>query len=134
MRTEKDSGAESARAALEGWRRRSGGKGRRIPEEYWRAAVELARTRGVGPAARFLRLDSRKLGALLRASRPRPDLIVASDGFVELEHVAPRNTCGVTVVDLLSARGDRLRIEVMSALPVGMDLVELTRTFWSRST
>jgi len=45
---------ELLRDRIEEWRRSSGGRGRRIPEQLWVEALEVARVHGIRDAARLL--------------------------------------------------------------------------------
>jgi len=80
---------DTVRQALEAWRRSGGGRGRKIPGELWASAAEIARTEGVGKAARWLRLDSRKLAELV-GSRSSLPAAASSHAFVELGGVELR--------------------------------------------
>ena len=65
------------------WRRRRTGR-TRLPRELWSSAAHLARSQGVGPVARRLRLDYYKLKRLA-AGTPVPMAEAASPvGFVEV--------------------------------------------------
>lgn len=119
--------------ALATWRRRAGGRGRRIPNELWAEAAEVARARGVKETARALRLDARRLGQKVSGPAPSPTPTRAALGpaFVELggiEVSAPRQ---VARVEFIGRGGEVVRVEA----PVGaIDMVEIARAFWSRVT
>jgi hypothetical protein len=129
----------AVRQRLERWRERHGGRGRRIPEELWNAATEVARVDGVGSTARALRLDVGLLARRLEvASRPA-DLVPvqamaseaprASDDFIELDARA-LSAPGQMVVRLESEDGEKLELELSGAcMP---SAVQLARAFWSR--
>lgn len=136
------SGGESAgqsrlptvRRRLSEWRERHGGRGRPIPAELWDAAVSIARIEGIAQTARALGVDRRRLERLA-GPEPAPAasaLRVASApsvDFVQLDAEAfgPR---GHAVVQLESADGERVRVELSGAC--ALDVVGLSRAFWSR--
>ena len=109
------------------WRRTHGGPGRRIPEELWAAAAEVAREQGVAPTARRLRLRAERLEQLVvaldDAERGR------SFEFVEFQ-CEKIGVPGQTVLQLVGRDGEQLRIEVPGTRTV--DLVSIARAFWSR--
>ena len=70
-------------------------KGRRIPEELWRSATELAREIGVNPVARALRLDYNRLKRRVtgqNASKTQVSATPTRPAFLELAvgAVSPR--------------------------------------------
>lgn len=125
---------------LSEWRERHGGRGRPIPVELWDAAVAIARTDGVAQTARALGVDRRRLERLvaadpspaasaLRVALPLSAALPTSVDFVQLdaEALCPR---GHAVVQLEGADGERVRVELSGACAV--DVVALSRAFWSR--
>jgi len=119
---------ESLRDRIEEWRRSSGGKGRKIPEELWVGAMDVARVHGVREAARLLRLDRRRL---------ERRVAVGSVGALAAEFVEiPSAAVGAPAVEVefVGADGDRVRV----AIPCGarahgaVDVVELAHAFWGR--
>lgn len=66
--------------------REAGRIGRRIPEELWKSATELARQCGVNPISKAIALDYTKLKRRLAKSDVPPEKISpdASGAFVEL--------------------------------------------------
>jgi hypothetical protein len=119
---------ESLRDRIEEWRRSSGGKGRRIPEQLWVDAVEVARVHGVGEAARLLRLDRRRLER--RVAGGSGGGLAAE--FVEIPSVAV-GPPGIEV-EFVGADGDRVRVAIPGGAraPGAVDVVELAHAFWSR--
>ena len=94
------------RRRFEAWRR-TGRKGRRIPDELWAQAVDLAREQGVYRIARSLRLEYNGLkrrvnaeGHQVKESLPS----VGGSSFIELgvESVVGMPTCAM---ELASRRG-----------------------------
>lgn len=71
---------ETTREALAIWRRRHGGRGRRIPTALWDEARELAREHGVAETARVLRLDAVRLAKLVAPSNVEPASFVDNLG------------------------------------------------------
>lgn len=127
-------GLERVEKKLSNWRDRHGGRGRRIPEELWRAAAEVAAQAGVNETARVLGVDrerllrrvgSRASVASGAAALARP--AVASPAFVEVDArgVFVR---GKTVVRLTSRDGEQLEVEGSA-----MDVAAVARAFWERS-
>lgn len=125
-------GMARARQHMECWRREHGGPGVRIPEELWDEAVGVARGEGLSKTARALRLDQHRLKA--RAMHVQEvdgtsDRVEATEPtFVEVG-IGPLGGSR-TVVDFAGRDGDRMRIEVTG--PVAVDVVGLSRAFWSR--
>ncbi len=118
------------------WRKRHGGRGRRIPEELWRAAAEVSAVAGVNETARVLGVDrarlQRRLGAgLVGASgvAARTRTTVASPAFVEVDARGVFGR-GKTVVRLTGRDGERLEIEVEDR---AMDVAAVMRAFWERA-
>jgi len=72
--------------------RRNGEKGRRIPEELWSSATELAREIGVNPVVRALHLDYNRLKRRVTGHNGSRTQASARPAFVELavDAVAPR--------------------------------------------
>jgi hypothetical protein len=130
----------TVRRRLSEWRERHGGRGRPIPAELWDAAVTIARTDGVAQTARALGVDRRRLERLAAAEpspaasalrvAPPPSMAPApSVDFVQLDTEAFCRR-GHAVVQLESADGERVRVELSGASAV--DIVALSRAFWSR--
>lgn len=116
---------QKLRKPLEKWRRQNGAP-KRIPEEIWVKATELACRHGVGAVAAGLRLDYSKLkGKVADASSSRTDkeaMTVATPGqppsaeanFVEIFGATsmPMTASTTCVLQVESYRGSRLRMEV----------------------
>lgn len=126
------------RQRLEDWRERHGGRGRRIPEELWKAAVEVARGASVDWTARALRLDRGILAGRVEAASAAPsellreaaiELRQPSSGFVELD---ARGLCapGQMVVRFEGRDGEKLQFELSGTCT--LNALELARAFWSR--
>lgn len=121
---------------LSRWRERHGGRGRRLPEPLWVAAVEVAAIAGVSETARVLGVDRERL---LRRVGARPSgasgvaaptrTTVASGAFVEVDakRVFAR---GKTVVRLSRGDGEQLEIEVEGS---AMDVAAVARALWERA-
>lgn len=112
---------------LKAWRE-SRPRGKRIPEELWQAAANLARVEGLNLTARALRLDyydlQRRLGCTPRARQPK----AAPATFMELPPPdrAARLEEGGTV-ELLKPSGARLRIHLPDTR--AQDLLPVVRAF-----
>lgn len=91
----------------------------RLPEPFWKAAVELARKYGIHQTAHPLRLDYVRLKKRLLDSpspqqqrTPKP----AQPAFVEL--VAPQKTNAEWLIEFESSRGSKMRIQIPAASPL----------------
>lgn len=120
---------EAARERLDGWRRRHGGRGRRIPEGLWLEAADAARLAGVGETARVLRLRPEKLrarvgGADAAASRQRE----AMPTFVELRGLGALGG-EQKLIEVARGGGDVMRIHLSGSTST-TDLVMLAEAFW----
>lgn len=129
--TEKErKGLARARAELARWRRDSGGRGRRIPDELWANAVGLARAVGLTTTAHALKLDPVSLEARLKEveQQEQQERLQGREqaAFVEIGGLPPGSA--VTVVELVSRDGERMRIEIGGPL----DVLGLSRAFWSQ--
>jgi len=116
------------RAKLRAWRRRTRSKGR-IPEELWRATVELARTYGVGSVAEALELNEGSLQRRLKTSRRQaaPKIPSGPPRFVEVELPSaggPRDS----VVQVEDRAGTRLTVR-LSGVGSG-DVEAIARALW----
>lgn len=117
----------------------------RIPRELWEAAVKVAQIDGLWATARATHFHYPDLKQRLAAARRahalevtrtrddgasvgRPSWGAAERGtFVELS-LDPMGRSRPTVVELVGARGDRMRVEAATDL----DLVGLARAFFGR--
>lgn len=105
---------------VESWRRRR--SGRRLPGELWGLAVGLARTHGVSPTSRALRLDYKSL----RRRVERTPVVEEAPAFVELVPGVPAAS-GRTVVEFEDPTGTKMRVGVEG--PGAPDLLSLARLF-----
>lgn len=114
------------------WRKRSGGRGTRIPESLWDEAARVAQVRGVYATARALRLNYDGLKARIGrlAERRVSQTTGKTDGgFVELQ-VGPMPVSQGTVIELVGRRGDQLRIHIGAGRTA--ELMAVAEAFWSR--
>jgi len=119
---------ESLRERLERWRAEHGGRGRRIPDELWAEAMEVAGEDGVERTAGVLRLDRERLGDLVTESkRWRNDGREEKAKFIEVElpKVCDR---GCTMISLIGGDGEEMRIIDMAG---DVDVQALAQAFWS---
>jgi hypothetical protein len=98
------------RERLERWREQHGGRGRRIPDELWAEAMEVAEKEGVERTAGVLRLEHERLGDLVTESKRwrsggREEKVKLIE--VELPKVSDR---GSTMIRLMGGDGEELRI------------------------
>ncbi len=114
------------RHRLEKWRR-SGDRGRRIPEELWREAERFARRHGLHVVSRTLHLDyyslKRRIGTTLPAKLPP-----SAPAFVEVAvgQLLPPQGCAVEIV-----RPDGARLSIRATSDI--DLTSLTTAFLTAS-
>ena len=112
---------EELGARLEEWRRNRQGRAA-IPDELWSAAIEVARTDGLGRTATALRLDYGKLNRLMMAGGG-VEKRTTTPSFMELiaPEVAAVGQCAIE----LQGRRARIRIELRANVA---DLATLSRT------
>ena len=128
------------------WRQHRAGGRSPMPEELWTAAVAAAQSEGVYETSKVLRLGYASLKErFVRAERrcareekKKAKAIVRAATFVELPPMGDggnaragdargNGTLGNTVVELVGARGARMRIDVTGASTV--DVVGLAHAF-----
>ena len=100
----------------------------RLPEALWAAAAELARSNGINPTARALRLDYAGLKRRVQSDHwPKRKRIAAAPATF-MEFVAP-GAKAVTncTVEVESAQGGKLRLELKAVATT--ELVGLIRAF-----
>ncbi len=120
---------ETLRERLELWREQHGGRGRRIPDELWAEAIEVAEEQGVERTAGVLRLDRERLGDLVAESkRWRDGGGEEKTRFIELE-LPKVNDRGCRMISLMGGDGEELRIVDMAG---DVDVQALAQAFWSR--
>jgi len=119
----------AVRQRLSGWRRRHGGRGRRIPEALWTEAARVARAEGLSTTARALGL--RVKGLKERVERPGDSVVdgVCAPAFIELTGMGSIGG-GRAVVELVNVGGQQMRVHLMGASTA--ELVGLAEAFWSR--
>ena len=100
-------------------------RGRRIPEELWRAAVHAAREYGVCKTSRRLGVDYYSLKN--RLTGPAPAAEARSVEFVEIPQKVLATGPGC-VVELQDPKGLRLRVELRDA--VGAEA--LAKALWNQ--
>jgi hypothetical protein len=123
--------SKSLRKRLDKWRKEHGGRGRRIPEELWADAAEVASVEGVEITARRLRLSRDRLEervAKKTGCRPKGRSDDERPEFIELALPHSRST-GRTMFMLANGRGDELCIIDMAGC---VDIRTLVRDFWDR--
>ncbi len=117
-----------AQRRVDHWRGNGGGQGRRMPEELWQEAVEVARVEGLYATSRALRIDYCRLKERLSTTVTAAAVDAQAPAFVELD-LGQVHGGGKAVVELSDRDGSRVRVEVAAAL---VDVMGLVRTFWSR--
>jgi hypothetical protein len=106
-------------ARFDEWRRTR--RQRRIPEQLWLEAAEVARDQGIHRTAVALRLNEQSLRERVRANAERGE-----PAFVELTS-GPMLAATGCVVEVDNGAGARLRVELRGCeVP---DLAALTRSF-----
>lgn len=100
---------------------------RRIPDEVWEAASELARVHGAGRVGRTLHLDYYKLRERLRTRRDKG----GGATFVEVAWPSAPSVvageAGGCTVELLDGSARRLRMQLAGDAAT---LVALAQAFW----
>jgi len=119
--------AETA-AAFAQWRSRVP-RASPIPAELWSRAVELARTLGVSPVARALKLDYTRLKQRMKVGVPAP--APEPPAFVELSLGVPVAPRGCTLA-LSDGHGRSLRIEWTGGSPG--ELSALAERLWEATS
>jgi hypothetical protein len=114
---------------LDGWRRKHGGRGKRIPEGLWDEAARVAGAEGLSTTARALGL---RVEGLKRRVDRAPGPVV--DGgrvpaFIELTGMGSLGGSRA-VVELVDAGGQQMRVHLMGASSA--ELVSLAEALWSR--
>jgi hypothetical protein len=123
-------GMRGVRRRLERWRRSHGGPGRRIPEEFWQMAVGLARVEGVESTARALRLDAGRLGERVGALPETGTTPMAPLEYIEIGASEVGLTRRGTSIEVVTAGGGQLRIEVEGVV----DVPAVVRAFVERGS
>jgi hypothetical protein len=116
-----------------------------VPEDLWKAAVEVARIAGVHATSKALRFNYYSLrDRLVRAdsaalTQRKPDrdatfVEVQMHSLPSLPSLAPRESTveDKTVIELVGTGGARMRIDVTGTSRV--DVVGLAQAFWSRAS
>ena len=124
-----------AQQRLERWRRNGGGQGRRIPDELWQEAANVARAEGLYSTSRALGVDYGRLkkhvaSAEVAASKPAAGGQAAAPAFMELDLGQLQGARAV--VELTGRDGCGMRVEIVGAAVV--DVMALVQTFWCRQS
>jgi hypothetical protein len=114
---------------LDGWRRKHGGRGKRIPEVLWTEAARVARVEGLSTTARALGLRVERLKQRVERTRGPVVDIVRAPAFVELTGMGSLGGSRA-VVELVKAGGEQMRVHLMGTGTA--ELVGLAEAFWSR--
>lgn len=107
---------------VEAWRKNRP-KRSSMPATLWEEAAQLARSHGVHPIARALRLEYYALKRHVQGSPGREE--PARPAFVEVS-VRPPTATRDCVVEMERADGARMRVRLTSP----EDLVAVTESFW----
>lgn len=116
--TGSDRDLSELRRRLSVWRRKQGGRGRRLPEDLWGEAVRLGREGDPRAVARALRLNPDSL-----SRRMAPATGSRAAAFVEVAAVAEPLAGGACRVEWSSTGGSRISFHF--ADPRGVDLIGL---------
>ena len=110
MSEKNQGGLDALRERVGRWRRRYGGRGRRLPEWIWAEAAAVAAVVGVAATARVLGLRPRRIEVAVRerAKATRSEGVTTSP-FVELEGGDVEVLGGVTV-EIEGRQGARVRV------------------------
>lgn len=113
---------DEVRDQFETWRRNRKERSL-IPEHLWAKAVHLARSQGVNPIARALRLDYYDLKR--RTTAPPRVSEGSRTAFIEVA-VSPPPVSAESLVEMERPDGARMRVRVAGQ----KDLLALTVAFW----
>lgn len=118
-------GIEELREQLDQWRCTHGGRGVRVPEEFWAAAIDTARSVGperfawamkLTPAAVRSRLESRGKAQLESPRRRNRAVAVPKQAaFVEMPSMAAPSLSGGCTVELAARSGARIALRFEDA-------------------
>src|SRR5271166_1676923 len=113
---------QALRGRVEHWRAHRDGGRSMVPEDLWKAAVEVARVAGVHATSKALRFNYYSLkdrlvqadSAALTPRKPERDATFVEVQMHSLPSLAPRQEAvdDRTVVALVGTRGGRMRIDV----------------------
>ena len=107
-------GVSRVRVRVERWREQGVNRWR-MPEDLWAAAVSLARSYGIAPIARALRLDYGSLKKRVeRSPESEPGDTDSLSRFVEIDprHLVPEREPNGVVVELVDAEGTKLVVRL----------------------
>ena len=122
---------EPLRQQVEGWRQ-SRGRNEHMPQALWDAATELAKSYGVSPVQRILRIDYRGLEYRALGIRKGKGKLLRPAGatFVELPAlVSPRRA--EHTVELEDGAGRKMTVKVCAGNLA--ELIPLVQAFWRPS-
>jgi hypothetical protein len=121
-------GLEAVRDEFDQWRANRKNRRTRIPERFWKAAVELTKEHGVYRVARALRLDYSALKKRATAVDGGAGGAQADEPmFVELE-MSEAGVSGECMVEMENHRGAKMRIALKGTH--GVDVQGLCTGFW----
>ena len=114
------------------WRADREGTRTRVPEELWKAAVEVARVDGVSATSRATGFGYPDLKSRVSLAMTVAASETWTPAFIEvaMPRVTTHEALSKTVVELEGRGGGRLRVEVTGMS--GVDVVGLAHAFWSR--
>ena len=123
---------EDVRNQFEDWRHRRA-KRAPIPKSLWQAAISLYPDHSVYEISKALRLNYTGLKHRVEAQRSvfQP-ASVGKPAFIELAGLRAPKTCAQCVVEMKAADGAKMKMHFKG--DVGLDLLQLSKAFWSKGT
>ena len=116
---------------MEAWRK-DPKKSRYIPEELWQAAVDLTKDYSIYHISKTLRLNYKDLKNRVK-SQMQGDLAIdnsPSPSFIELDIKKTSPSEEQCIVTMEDGNGAKMTIQLQSKR--GLDLYELSRSFWKK--
>jgi hypothetical protein len=126
------SSLEDVRNQFEHWRHRRA-KRAPIPTSLWQAAISLYPDHSVYEISKALRLNYTDLKHRLEAQRSffQP-ASVGKPAFIELADLSAPKAFAQCVVEMKAADGAKMKMHFKG--DVGVDLLQLSKAFWSQGT
>ena len=120
---------KQVQAQFETWRKTRKSRGL-IPEALWTAAISLAGPYSLHQISKGLRLNQTSLKERVKASRNVTPEDAAQTAFIELPPLNQSPISEEFSLDLENETGAKMSIHVKGL--AGIDLLSLTKAFWSQ--
>ena len=101
-----------------------------IPDELWQAAISACQDHSINKVSKTLRLNYTDLRHRVRACDLRPSAPTAhAPTFIELEWDKPL-AASECIVEMQDQQGAQMKMTFKG--DIGLDLLELSKAFWSK--